>query len=352
MFLSEYIEDYKPKGFNVDYYYAAEPNRPYTKLPKTPSISIHPSIERYISHVREHKFYPFYVANCSDLTVTASNNFGSVSVSHNENIFKDISTRYEFNVDQESDFRSLSGKSVLLSMDSAANYFHWLCQVLPRIDLLRQHRVNLSEIDNFLIPSIKPKFIKESLNYFGIKDSQLIYQTENTDYIFSDIIVPCKPNRNIHISNWSIDFLNNEFLVPKKFNKKIYIHRDSSNGRNIFNEEEVYTLLDSLGFVKVELENFSIQDQASIFNDADVIVSPHGASLANLVFCRKGTKVIELFNSSYFSPLYWNMSNIKDLDYYYIQSEGEVFSPPEDKIQSIKIDLSSLKSIINYAGKN
>ena len=231
-------------------------------------------------------------------------------------------------------------------MDSAANYFHWLCQVLPRIDLLRQHGVDLSEVDNFLIPSIKSKFIEESLNHFGIKKSQLIYQNENTDYIFSDVVVPCEANHHIHLSKWSIEFLNNEFLVPQKFNKKIYIHRESSNGRNIFNEEEVYSLLDSLGFVKVELENFTIQDQAAIFNAADVIISPHGASLANLIFCRKGTKVIELFNSSYFSPLYWNICNIKDLDYYYIQSKGEIFSPPEDKIQSIKVDLSSLKFII------
>jgi capsular polysaccharide biosynthesis protein len=39
----------------------------------------------------------------------------------------------------------------------------------------------------------------------------------------------------------------------------------------------------------------------TLFNGAKFIVSPHGAGLANLVFCKVGAKVLEML-----SPLYLN----------------------------------------------
>ena len=31
-----------------------------------------------------------------------------------------------------------------------------------------------------------------------------------------------------------------------------------------------------------------------IFSNAEVIISPHGSNMSNLVFCKKGTKIIEI----------------------------------------------------------
>ena len=41
-----------------------------------------------------------------------------------------------------------------------------------------------------------------------------------------------------------------------------------------------------------KLENF-VDEVARVFYEADVIISPHGASLANIIFARPGTSVIE-----------------------------------------------------------
>ena len=38
----------------------------------------------------------------------------------------------------------------------------------------------------------------------------------------------------------------------------------------------------------------SFDEQALLFSDADVIVSEFGALMANVVFCRQGTKVVEI----------------------------------------------------------
>ena len=39
----------------------------------------------------------------------------------------------------------------------------------------------------------------------------------------------------------------------------------------------------------------SFEKQISVFNNSKIIVSPHGAGLANTIFCRKNTKILEFF---------------------------------------------------------
>lgn len=79
------------------------------------------------------------------------------------------------------------------------------------------------------------------------------------------------------------------------------------------------------GFVAVTLDNLSIVEQAKIFNSAKVIVAPHGAALTNLVFCRKNTKIIEIFHPNYINVCFWALSNCVGLDYYYFIGEKKGF---------------------------
>jgi capsular polysaccharide biosynthesis protein len=52
-----------------------------------------------------------------------------------------------------------------------------------------------------------------------------------------------------------------------------------------------------------------------LFQSAEFIISPHGAGLANLVFCEPRTKVIELMPSAEFRPFFWLLSDKLDLVY-------------------------------------
>ena len=55
------------------------------------------------------------------------------------------------------------------------------------------------------------------------------------------------------------------------------------------------------------LEPLSPQEQIEIFYDAEVIVAPHGAGLANLCFA-VDAKVLELFSVSLVRPCYYYLS--------------------------------------------
>ena len=65
-----------------------------------------------------------------------------------------------------------------------------------------------------------------------------------------------------------------------------------------------------------------------IFSNAELIISPHGSNLSNIIFCKKGTKVIEIspiFNNAYetnISNRYQNLSNIINLKFTKINTDS------------------------------
>ena len=351
--LSDYIEEENPEHWSIQYFYQNEPPINFTKIPKTPEVEIHWYIERYISEIRSHDLKPFYIAKANGLKLAVFNNVGSGALMTPDNrVFKDVSTSYmdEF---REMDFpepQRIKSKSVLLSVDAGSNYFHWMCHVLPKIHLLNESKIDWNEINNIILPQNGGKFVKETLDILQIPQDKILEAKKGEHYVFDSLIVPCKPNRHIHMSKWSFNFLKDSFLksVPSP-PVKLFISRRDSSGRGVGNKDEVKAVLDPLGFQEVFLEDYSVTEQAKLFNRATDIISPHGAGLTNLAFCEPGTKVIELFSPNYVHPLYWNFCNVLDFDYYYLIGEGERPAKgidPHLKNEQININIDELKRII------
>ena len=53
-----------------------------------------------------------------------------------------------------------------------------------------------------------------------------------------------------------------------------------------------------------------------------VVVAPHGAGLANLVFCEAGTRVVEFFNRAYVNGNFWRLAALRGLDYRPVVAAG------------------------------
>ena len=97
--------------------------------------------------------------------------------------------------------------------------------------------------------------------------------------------------------------------------RKIYLTRDHiTTGRKVLNELQLRKLLTTYGFEIVRADNLSVMAQAKLFNESSYIVGPHGAALANIVFCEPGTRILELFNSKERAenPLYSIYSTIAE----------------------------------------
>ena len=144
-------------------------------------------------------------------------------------------------------------------------------------------------------------------------------------YKFNDSYVPqfLKMEESIKILKF---FLNN-YRDEGAEKIKLYITRQNSNYRKILNESDVIELFKQNNFQIVNPYNYEIKEQINLFSKADIVVSPTGSNLANIIFCRKGAKIYEIvpdFNHSYEDNLsirYQKICKINDLDYYRIKGD-------------------------------
>jgi capsular polysaccharide biosynthesis protein len=83
------------------------------------------------------------------------------------------------------------------------------------------------------------------------------------------------------------------------FPRRLYVDRTGSGNRRLENEAEVIAALRRLGVMPVRLEGLSFATQVALFRHAELVVAPHGAGLANLVFAPPGCAVVELVMDAY-----------------------------------------------------
>ena len=95
-------------------------------------------------------------------------------------------------------------------------------------------------------------------------------------------------------------------------NRRLLVARKGPT-RTIHNLDQVQAFLSRYDFETVYLEGLSMAEQIMLFQSAEFIISPHGAGLANLLFCEPGTKVIELMPSVELRPFFWMISEKLDL---------------------------------------
>jgi capsular polysaccharide biosynthesis protein len=77
------------------------------------------------------------------------------------------------------------------------------------------------------------------------------------------------------------------------------------------------------GFEAYECEGKGVAEQARLFHSAEAIVAAHGAALTNLVFCKPGTTVLELFSPKYVNPCYRDTCVAANLRYAAVIGNGE-----------------------------
>jgi capsular polysaccharide biosynthesis protein len=96
----------------------------------------------------------------------------------------------------------------------------------------------------------------------------------------------------------------------------IYISRVDSLMRPMRNEDELIVTLARFGVMPVVLGGLTLDEQITLFRNARLIIGPHGAGLANVVFATPGTVVYELFPSSYINPCINRLAQMQGLHYW------------------------------------
>jgi hypothetical protein len=199
------------------------------------------------------------------------------------------------------------------------NYAHCLLQSVPRLHLL-QHGFGL-EADRYLLRDKAPRPAVDALTILGIPVDrvQIVPFHDAPAYRCAMLRAATAPFVNEFGIPWVATFLNELFLPdpPPTHARRLYIRRGTAN-RAVLNEDDVLALLEPAGFEAVTMDGRSVTDQATMFASSEVVVASHGAALANLVFARPGTAVVELMGTNTASKLYALLAWRRALRYHLI----------------------------------
>ncbi len=158
--------------------------------------------------------------------------------------------------------------------------------------------------------------------------------------------------------DWYKDYLL-KVIQPKRINKdfpkRIYLSRSRVNTRKVLNEDAVVELLKLYGFKCLHNEDFSIDEQINIFQQATHIISCHGSQLTNIIFCKPGTKICEIrhiTHNIHYRKAFHDLSNGFNLDYYLLYTDrGEKFYDENNNIietdTHMYIDLNDMRLMLN-----
>ncbi len=266
-------------------------------------------------------------------------------------------------------YRKIDGTVMLFGNSMGAHcYYHWMLDLLPKMGLLEKAGIPLSSIDYFLVREMNSSFHKETLERLGIDRSRII-ETKNDSFLQCDRLISIELNNGINmkmnrfIPNWMKHLYPPQYPVGDRI--KLYISRPKGVRRGIANEAELLPLLEEAGYTVSTMEGMSVAEQAQLLARADVLISPHGGALTNMVFCRPGIQVVELFGRHVY-PFYYGLAQMCGHDYHAIletaedyprliqfkeaQKVGSVDFQKHTRENSFNVDLDNFKAMLASVG--
>lgn len=133
---------------------------------------------------------------------------------------------------------------------------------------------------------------------------------------------------------------------PSGGGRRIYLSREGAAIRRVTNEPAIVAMLSRYGFESIEPGSIPFKQQAELFRSADIIVGPHGAALANLIFCRPGTRVLEFFPADYIDDCYLRISKAMELRHDYLFGGKSDFPKRNYAMDSDRLE-TALKAMID-----
>jgi len=211
-------------------------------------------------------------------------------------------------------------------INKAGGFFHFYLEVMPI--LLRNRDKNFSI--HFIIED-KP-FYQSILNFYQLK--YVNTAVDNFDSI--ETLESSKYYPSFEEIKWFRNF-NSIFAKDKSVSKRIYISRKNESARRISNEIEILGELSKLDFVLIDPGQLSFEEQVKYFTNAEIIVSPHGAAMSNIIWCSNSVEVIELNGDK---DVRWHFAKIaKALNFNYTLLLGRTIDEMyfEVNIESLKV---------------
>lgn len=221
-----------------------------------------------------------------------------------------------------------------------SNFYHFLLEEVPRLLWALQHVQDLT----VMVHAGAASFVFELLDTLrsqGHLQRDLLVVEDDVIVLPQYVFTQAEAYSGfVHSSDQTL--LRKHFLRPLQSvlpARRIYISRQGCS-RAFCNEADICSSMSNAGFEICRLESLSLNAQTDLFASASQVVAPHGAGLANLLWCAAGTRVLEIFSPIYFNDCYARLSCQGGLSYAPVwarESKGWGEVSPAELLQRMKV---------------
>ena len=106
----------------------------------------------------------------------------------------------------------------------------------------------------------------------------------------------------------------------------------------------------NFGFQTYFAEDLSFREQVKLMSEADIVASPSGAALTNILFAPPGTKLLVMVEPVQISVFFWTMAEAAGHEYWYTLGEtvaiptshdADLIVPPEKVVSTLEAMLAT-----------
>lgn len=237
--------------------------------------------------------------------------------------------------------QKLTGTAAVLNNPWCHNYYHWMLEVAPRVMLLRQAGFE----PDWYVVDCQSGYQKQALELMGIPAERCIQPHYGLHLRADQLLRPTFPGLVQCQMMAETMHANSSLPSSPLASPRIYISRKTAAHRKLTNEPELEQCLEAYGFQSCSFDRLSFAEQVRTMRTAECIVTVHGAALANLIFARPGTRVIEIcpidrYNTDCFPRLSNKLGH----------SHLSVMAPSTRYRQNLKVDMRDMMIALDFHG--
>jgi len=241
----------------------------------------------------------------------------------------------------------------------ASEYFgHWMAEFLPKLQFLQQHP-DFKKLP-LIIDADLPLPYLQHLRRFA--DNDLILLQADESLLCNRLLVaPSSTFFPVHLtrsldpyaypgpSARTLQFLRGDRGAKGKPHRRIFTARKDMKWRQMANEDEVAAALLKTGFEIVYMHNMTMDEQITLFQEAEWIVAPNGSALYNIIFADPSVKLLILGQRNLYNWATFQ-GPIEELGYHPVFVCGEFTGPASHPHSDYSISLETLQQALTSMG--
>lgn len=192
---------------------------------------------------------------------------------------------------------------IFLGGNGAFNYYHWLVELLPKLEFVKEDGPPLlvsDDVDRIATFRDALRRVAGAREVVFLRQD-LTYRVSRLIYIESPSICPfnLRSGEEFRVQDFivrasSIRFLRDHLLgspAPQvSIRRRLFLARKSV--RRDYNQDDIFAVCRRHGFEKVYMEDMSLREQIEAIRSAEMIAGPTGAAWTNLIFAEPGTRCL------------------------------------------------------------